>query len=59
VYARYLEPDRNARLLQRYPDRAAFLYARVSAERGAETVFQRLSGGSIRSGEPDSEEVRE
>ncbi len=42
VYARYLEPDRNARLAARYPGYPTFLYAPLSSSRGARHVLSRL-----------------
>ncbi len=42
VYARYLERDRNRRLLDRYPGRDYYLYTPLSPERGAQTVLVRL-----------------
>lgn len=35
IYARFLEPERNRRLLARYPDRDAYLYAPLTRERTA------------------------
>ncbi len=42
VYARAFEPERNARLLARYPDHAVFLYAPLSPERTAPPMLRRL-----------------
>lgn len=44
IYARYLEQERNRRLLKRYPGRDFYLYAPLSPERGAPTELLRLEG---------------
>jgi hypothetical protein len=42
VFARYLEPERNRRLMRRYGGREMYLYAPLSSERGAPVVLLRL-----------------
>lgn len=42
IYARYFEPERNRRLMARYPERDYYLYAPLSPEPGARPVLQRL-----------------
>lgn len=43
VYARAFEPERNERLLARYPGRASYLYAPLSPERTALPVLRPLN----------------
>ena len=40
VYARYFDPERNRRLMARYPDRDYYLYAPLTPEPGARPVLQ-------------------
>jgi hypothetical protein len=52
VFARYLEPERNRRLMSRYPGRDMYLYAPIYSERGAPVVLLRLGDA----GAPSSED---
>ncbi len=62
VFARYLEPERDRRLLADYPGRAAYLYAPLSPVRTARPVLRPLrmearggaepAVGAVRRGEP-------
>ncbi len=42
IYARFLDTDRNVRLLERYPGRPAFLYAPLTRERSEAPALLRL-----------------
>jgi hypothetical protein len=56
IFARFLEPERNRRLLSRFPERQAYLYAPMNAER---TAVPRLLRLQTRSQEPAESEAGE
>jgi 4-amino-4-deoxy-L-arabinose transferase-like glycosyltransferase len=59
VFARYFEPARNLRLMERYADREAYLYAPLSLGRAVRPVLRRLELGARESPGPEPRSGKE